>query len=266
MFRKGSVSFVSQAETKQFNNKTLFNIVTGNIDNLRATLNRDNVNNIIDDKSNLNALQYAVKEGDIEIINFLLELNANIQVKTANGEDLIALSIKYHNRNIIDFMYKSKDDKIIVLTKEINQLKDDIHNKDAKITYLNKSLDQTYGQIQSFTKVNNENEKRISDLRKSNENISIQLNNTIVDNKSLKRERDNTKSENDSIIQINNNISTERNTLKTKCSLLERENKELVTINNELKEKNSSLTDKYTKLDESYNVMLRRTRAKNDPK
>jgi len=79
-------------------------------------------------------------------------------------------------------------------------------------------------------------------------------------NISLKRKYDNTKSENDSIIQVNNSISSERNTLKAKCSLLEKENKELVIVNNELKEKNSSLTDRYTKLDESYNAMLKRNR------
>jgi predicted nuclease with TOPRIM domain len=260
MFRKGSVSFVSQAETKQFNSKTLFNIVTENIDNLRETLNRDNVNNIIDDKSNLNALQYAVKQGNKDIINLLLSLNANIQVKTANGEDLIDFSLKYHNRNIIDFMYKSKDDKIIFLTMENNQLKDDIHNKDNKITYLNKSLDQNYTKIQSMSKDNNDNERKITELKRSNDNISIELNNTKLDNLSLKRKFDNIKSENDSIIQVNNNISTERNTLRARCTLLEKENKELVIVNNELKEKNSSLTDRYTKLDQSYNVMLNRNR------
>jgi chromosome segregation ATPase len=260
MFRKGSVSFVSQADTKQFNNKTLFNIVTGNIDNLRATLNRDNVNNIIDDKSNLNALQYAVKEGDKEIINFLLGLNANIHVKTDNGEDLTALSIKYHNRNIIDFMYKSKDDKIIFLTMENNQLKDENHNKDSKITYLNKSLDQTYSKMQTISRDNNDNERKITELKRSNDNISIELNNTKLDNLSLKRKFDNIKSENDSVIQVKNNIATERNTLRARCTLLEKENKELIIVNNELKEKNSSLTDRYTKLDQSYNVMLNRNR------
>ena len=133
MFRKGSVSFVSQADTKQFNSNTIFNIVTENIDNLRKTLNGDNVNNVIDDKNGLTALQYAIKQGNKDIINLLLTLNANTQVKTANDEDLIDLSLKYHNRNIIDFIYKSKDDKIAVLTKDNNQLKDDIHNKDSKI-------------------------------------------------------------------------------------------------------------------------------------
>jgi chromosome segregation ATPase len=260
MFRRTSVSFVSQAETNQFNSNTIFNIVTENIDNLRKTLNRDNVNNIIDDKNGLNALQYAVKQGNKDIIIFLLGLNANTHVKTANEEDLIDLSLKYHNRNIIDFMSKSKDDKITTLTKDINQLKDDIHNKDNKITYLNKSLDQTYAKIQTINRDNNENEKRISELKRSNENISIELNNTKLDNISLKRKYDNTKSENDSIIQINNNISTEKNTLKAKCVLLEKENKELVIVNNELKEKNSSLTDRYAKLDESYNAMLKRNR------
>lgn len=260
MFRRGSVSFFSKAETDLFNSNTIFNIVTENIDNLRKTLNRDNVNNIIDDKNGLTALQYAIKQGNKDIINLLLTLNANTQVKTANDEDLIDLSLKYHNRNIIDFMSKSKDDKIIVLTKDINQLNDDIHNKDIKITYLNKSLDQTYDKMKLITRDNNDNERRIIELKRSNENITIQLNNTIVDNQSLKRKFDNTKSENDSIIQINNNISVERNTLKAKCSLLEKENKEFIILNNELKEKNSSLTDRYTKLDESYNAMLKRNR------
>ena len=260
MFRRGSVSFVSQADTNQFNSNTIFNIVTENIDNLRKTLNIDNVNNVIDDKNGLTALQYAIKQGNKDIINLLLTLNANTQVKTANNEDLIDLSLKYHNRNIIDFMSKSKDDKIIILTKDINQLNDDIHNKDIKITYLNKSLDQTYDKMKLITRDNNDNERRIIELKRSNENITIQLNNTIVDNQSLKRKYDNTKSENDSIIQINNNISVERNTLKAKCSLLEKENKEFIILNNELKEKNSSLTDRYTKLDESYNAMLKRNR------
>jgi chromosome segregation ATPase len=260
MFRRTSVSFVSQAETNQFNSNTIFNIVTENIDNLRKTINRDNVNNIIDDKNGLSALQYAVKQGNKDIINLLLALNANTQVKTANDEDLIDLSMKYHNRNIIDFMIKSKDDKITSLNKDINQLKDDIHNKDVKITYLNKSLDQTYSKMQTITRDNNENERRINELKRSNENISIELNNTKLDNISLKRKYDNTKSENDSIIQINNNISSEKNSLKAKCTLLEKENKELVIVNNDLKEKNSSLNERYTKLDESYNSMLKRNR------
>ena len=160
MFRRSSVSFVSKAETDVFNSNTIFNIVTENIDNLRKTLNRDNVNNVIDDKNGLTALQYAIKQGNKDIINLLLTLNANTQVKTANDEDLIDISLKYHNRNIIDFMYKSKDDKIVVLTKDINQLKDDIHNKDSKITYLNKSLDQNYTKIQSMSRDNNDNEKK----------------------------------------------------------------------------------------------------------
>ena len=260
MFRRTSVSFVSKSETDLFNSNTIFNIVTENIDNLRKTLNRDNVNNVIDDKNGLNALQYAIKQGNKDIINLLLTLNANTQVKTANDEDLIDLSLKYHNRNIIDFMYKSKDDKIGVLTMENKQLKDEIHNKDSKITYLNKSLDQTYDKMKLITRDNNDNERRIIELKRSNENITIQLNNAIVDNQSLKRKFDNTKSENDSIIQINNSISTERNTLKAKCSLLEKENKEFVIVNNELKEKNSSLTERYAKLDESYNAMLKRNR------
>ena len=260
MFRRGSVSFVSKAETDVFNSNTIFNIVTENIDNLRKTINRDNVNNVIDDKNGLTALQYAIKQGNKDIINLLLTLNANTQVKTANDEDLIDLSLKYHNRNIIDFMSKSKDDKIITLNKDINQLKDDIHNKDSKITYLNKSLGQTYHKIELMTRDNNDNERRINELKRINDNISIELNNTKLDNISLKRKYDNIKSENDSVIQINNNISTERNTLKAKCSLLEKENKEFVIVNNELKEKNSSLTDRYTKLDESYNAMLKRNR------
>ena len=185
MFRRGSVSFVSQAEINQFNSNTIFNIVTENIDNLRKTLNRDNVNNVIDEKNGLTALQYAVKQGNKDIINLLLTLNANTQVKTANGEDLIDLSLKYHNRNIIDFMSKSKDDKITSLNKDINQLKDDIHNKDSKITYLNKSLDQTYSKMQTITRDNNDNERRIIELKRSNENISIELNNTKLDNISI---------------------------------------------------------------------------------
>ena len=126
MYRRNTLSFFT--DNTQFNNDTIFNIVTENIENLRKTINRDNVNNVIDTKNNLTALQYAIKQGNKDIINLFLGLNANIQVKTANDEDLIDLSLKYHNRNIIDFMIKTKDDKIAILSKDIDQLKDDIRN------------------------------------------------------------------------------------------------------------------------------------------
>jgi len=258
MYRRNTLAFFT--DNTQSNNDTIFNIVTENIDNLKKTVNRDNVNNIIDTKNNLTALQYAVKQGNKDIINLFLGLNANIKVKTTNDEDLIDLSLKYHNRNIIDFMIKTKDDKITILNTDIDQLKDDIRSKDAKITYLNKSMDQTYAKMQSITRESNDNEKKITELKRSNDNTNVQLNNANVDNMSLKRKYNDTKSENDSIIQINNNISTERNILKTKCVVFERENKDLVSINNELKETNSILTDRYTKLDESYNAMLKRNR------
>jgi hypothetical protein len=119
----------------------IYYLSIGNINEIRLIVNNINIDDVIDEKNKFTALHYAIKFGDKEIINYLLSLKPSITKKTANGEDAIDISFKYHNRDVINATLLDKNNQIKNLQKDIDLSERKRRNLETNNSYLVKSVD-----------------------------------------------------------------------------------------------------------------------------
>lgn len=174
----------SNSELKRSNDLMYF-IMINNLDKIKQLnlVNRSNVNNIIDTKSKSSALHYALQLHDNSIINFLLELGADVNQQNSFNKNALDLSLDYHKKSVFDFIIVKKDEIINKLDDECIQLKKKIKLETEIKDYLSKSVDNY-----KITLRNAQNEIKVINDKK--DGLEIENNNLKDQNKTLKRKVD----------------------------------------------------------------------------
>jgi predicted RNase H-like nuclease (RuvC/YqgF family) len=188
-------------------NNLLFYLTINNINEFSKLINKDNVNDIIDEKLNYTILHHAIRFDNLPIIELLLSLNANPYLKTSKNEDAIDLSIKYnshftirqilneykHNNTILACKNKSLEAEIKKIKDKNNYLIDTIQDiqqenktlKNNKLKY--DDLEYDFQELtEKYKNLENLHLKNINKISSLNED-NLQL---IDKNTTLKRKLD----------------------------------------------------------------------------
>ena len=96
-------------------------ILTNNLQKLKLLLNKNNVNDVIDNKNNYTALHYAVVLPNDNITKFILELGADPKIKQNEGYDAFELSLRSGKKFI--FKYFEEQQQIIINKLETDNIK-----------------------------------------------------------------------------------------------------------------------------------------------
>ena len=186
-------------------NQIIYSIVTNNIGEFKKLINKDNVNKIIDTKNKYTALHYAIQMRNEEMIRYLFQLDAEPSIKNNEGEDAIAMSIRYQIRTLIDSELFDKDtiiksqqnsinisnDRIKFLESTINIQKENVFDLKTKLSNTNKensilkSKNETLANDnESLKKTINEKTLNYETLEKSHNTLKrkYQEQETIIDN------------------------------------------------------------------------------------
>lgn len=188
--------------SNESDNQIIYSIVTNNIGEFKRLINKENANKIIDTKNRYTALHYAIQMRNEEMIRYLFQLDAEPSIKNGEGEDAIAMSIRYHCRTLIDSELSEKNTKIKSMQHTINV------NNDRVIF-----LESTIG-LQK---------EQVNDLK-------TKLNSTNKENSNLKSKNDILASENESLKKVIHEKTLNYEALEKSHTTLKRKYQEQETI------------------------------------
>jgi ankyrin repeat protein len=233
----------NQVYITKVSNDIIYSISIDNFEELTKLINKNNVNDIIDNKNGYNALHYAVKFNNNKMIDYLLSIGANPYIKTGSNstftfitqEDAFDLSLKFQSKHIISYELNENKKKNSEFQRTISSLEKKVLNLDTNNKYLINSVDE-------LVLKNNLLKKDNSTLKIANTNLN-KLNISLNEN--------NTK-----LYKETSDLKKEVIILKDKNSLLKKEYDTLDT-------NHKSLKRKYDSLDESYSGLLNKNRKQN---
>jgi ankyrin repeat protein len=143
--------------TIQNNDNIIVAIVTNNFTQVRSLINKNNVNNIIDDKNTYTALHYAVTLPNNDITEYILQCGANPLIKQNEGYDAYELSLRSGKKFIFDY-YKAKQElKISELERDNDSLKVKIDKLRSNEDYYVRTIDDYNKKLEKFSRYESEN-------------------------------------------------------------------------------------------------------------
>lgn len=233
----------NQVYITKVSNDIIYSISIDNFEELTKLINKNNVNDIIDNKNGYNALHYAVKFNNNKMIDYLLSIGANPYIKTGSNsaftfitqEDAFDLSLKFQSKHIISYELNENKKKNSEFQRTVSSLEKKVLNLDTNNKYLINSVDE-------LILKNNLLKKDNSVLKIANTNLNKSNNSLSENNIRLDKE--------------NSDLKKEVIILKDKNSLLKKEYDTLDT-------NHKSLKRKYDSLDESYCGLLNKNRKQN---
>lgn len=169
--------------SSQIHNEIMFAVITSNLQEVKRLIDSTNVNDIIDFTNSYTALHHAVRiKGNNSIIEYLMSIGANPNIKQAEGKDSIDLSIEANYRFLIDKLMKEKDielDKIYNKFDSIKYENSDLKRKNKDLVeennFLKKSSTEYIDKIENLKKENTtlkrkyeESDKAFTNLLKKN--------------------------------------------------------------------------------------------------
>jgi ankyrin repeat protein len=176
------------------NDDIIVAIVTNNLTKLKKILNQTNVNNIIDNKNNYNALHYAVTLPNNDITKYILDLGANPKIKQNEGFDAYELGLRSGKKFIFEYFEKEHIIKIDKLETEhkmkIDKLETEntilcIKNDDLKKNneFLSESFDAFNNKINSLYEIIEVKDNDINKLKRDLEESEKAFINVLKKNK-----------------------------------------------------------------------------------
>ena len=209
------------------NTDIIFALSTSDLAEVKKTVNKSNINKVIDTKNGFIALHYAVKFGDKSIIKYLMDIGSDPNIKTNNSNTSFDLSMKYQNQEVYDIV--------------LNNNKEDLCDLNSSIVLLRREIVQT--------KTNNDF------LIQGSEKLLMKNDILTNENKDLRKEITGIKDDRKSILSSNQYLTTynaeliQKNTILTKETLTrKRKFEELESVHFSLEKKHASLEDSYAGL------------------
>lgn len=161
------------------NDDIIVAIVTNNLTRVKALLNRNNVNFIIDDKNNYTALHYAVTLPNNDITKFILELGGDPKIKQSEGNDAFELSLRSGKKYIFQYFEQQKQEKINGLETDNAKLTLKVDDLKRTNDHLNDSMDQFNKKINALHKVIEIKDKEIVKLKRDLDDSEKAFNNLL---------------------------------------------------------------------------------------
>lgn len=171
----------------------LYNIIQQNNDLLFRLINEANVNNIINNKNGYTALHYAIQMDNKELIEYLLNIGASIELYSNINENAIDLSLKYKSKHAINY--------------QINELKNTNKELNKKISVLDKNINDINIDRKFLSETINDLMSKNTSLKKNNDNY-------LINNKSLKRKYDEFELKYNNLDDKYNNLNNKYNNIK----------------------------------------------------
>lgn len=146
---------------KNNNDDIIVAIVTDNLSKLKALLNTNNVNNVIDTKNNYTALHYAVTLPNNDITKFILDLGGDAT------NDICELALRSGKKYVFQYLEHKKQIKIDNL--EINNSKLLLKINDLKKTneIMFDTMDKFNDKINALHQVIEIKDKEIEKLKRN---------------------------------------------------------------------------------------------------
>jgi ankyrin repeat protein len=157
-------------------NGIIYNIITNKVKDLERHINEANINNVIDNKNGYTALHYALRTGNEDIIQYLLNMGADPYIKTSDNQDAFDLCLKYNTKYVI----KYKIDELKELNADLNKNLVSTQSKLTEMTKNNRYMIKAFDELSmKYSKVDSENEKlkdEVISLREDNESLNTNMN------------------------------------------------------------------------------------------
>lgn len=225
---------------QDYSSNIIYSLSTDNYEEFTKLVNKNNVNDIIDNKNGYNALHHAIRNNNNKMIDYLLSIGADPYIKTGsnssfsfiNQEDAFDLSLKFQNKHIITYVLNKDKKNNTELTKTISSLEKKVFNLETNNKYLVNSVD---------------------DLIFKNNLLKKDYNSLKTTNLSLNKL-------NSSLTASNLKLDTENKELKKKVSFLDQSLSIVKKENETLITDNKCLKRKYDSISESYCGLLNKTR------
>lgn len=234
-FSRTRVAYLSKSESSDI----LYNISIDNLNELKTLITVENVDNIIDTKNGYTALHYAIKLNHDKIIDFLLKMGANPNIKTYDKQDSFDLSLRYQSKSVISHEINDKKATCNSLQNTVTVLERKINNLETNNKYLTKSSDDANHKIGIL-------KDEVSSLKK--------------DNTVLKNNVSRSTNENDNLRNSKIKLENEKNILSHELKIAKDEISTITKERDTLETSFKSLKRKYDKLDESYSGLLEKSR------
>ncbi len=160
----------------------IFAVVTGNLRQVRELVNSSNVNNVIDNVNGYTALHHAVRLPGNDIVEYLMSIGANPDLKQKEGKDSIDLSIEVNKRFLVNKVIAKASEGLDEAYSKLDDAKYNLRSverKNAELTeentYLKKINQEQLGRIEQLKEENilvkrkyQESEKAFENLLKKN--------------------------------------------------------------------------------------------------
>jgi len=161
-----SITTVLNIEKK---NKILFAVVTGNLNQLKESINSTNINTIIDDVNKYTALHYAVKLKFNEITKFLLDNGADPYLLQSENKNCFEVATDSHTSYIFDYYKLKSEQEISKLKSEVTNLNYEINNLKDTNAFLNTTLDNYKNKVNRLNISIDDKNKEIGELKRKKE-------------------------------------------------------------------------------------------------
>ena len=230
---RGNNPFLNLSEKENI----IRDIALNNIENLKKNINIININEVINSKNGYTPLYCAIQQNNKDIIDFLLKFGASTSIKTIDGLDAFGVSLKHHDRNIIDSINEKNIYEIVALKDKVTILTEDISFSKNENNYLKKSLDTANSKNNSFKIIMTENDEYINSLKKDKDNLYLKLKDTNEENDSLKRKYTVLHKDNELNINKINSFALEKESLEKRNNFFDKENKDLLSQFNDINSK-----------------------------
>ncbi len=179
----------TQAQTNNSNTNVppnsdsiIFAVVTGNLRMVRELVNSSNVNNIIDNVNGYTALHHAVRLPGNDIVEYLMSIGADPDLKQKEGKDSIDLSIEANKRYLINKVIAKASEGLDDAYTKLDDAKYNLRSverRNVELTeensYLKKLNQEHLGKIEQLKEENilvkrkyQESEKAFENLLKKN--------------------------------------------------------------------------------------------------
>lgn len=246
MFSRKSTGSSTVVNSKYALNLSLNELIIYYINNnklteLKEILDKNNVNNIIDDKIKYRALDFAIKYNNKDIIKYIISLGADPYILNGSNKNAFDMSKDYMNNDVVIHFLNTKDDIIKNNKKEITTLEKKISDLEASKAFMLRSIDTLNNKNSTFNTYVAELKYESTTLK---ENVSsLTMKTRSMDNKI-------------------NTLSQDAVALRTENSVLKSSVNILRIENDDLKKENTTLKRKYSNLEESFDNLLKSTKSK----